>query len=227
MALTPHDGMGRETLDKSHGGSAVPQPLQRHLVPLEHPLLRGRPVQQRRVPTAGHPTAAGGELDRDALDPYHPPTRTDRARNQLESHKPRCPDSLCNLVRGASRLHGGRQPGSGQGCGEPRAEQHGRSKRAGPTLCVARCQWPSSSPQRRPRISPLVAISFSPLAATNLPTNRNACFRCLVEWFDPLAGGRLGEAVAVLAVGDQDVRVVQQPLDGRGREALGHQLVEP
>ena len=44
---------------------------------------------------------------------------------------------------------------------------------------------------------------------------------------DPLAGGRLGEPVAVLAVGDQDVRVVQEPVDGRGREGLGHQLVEP
>ena len=41
-----------------------------------------------------------------------------------------------------------------------------------------------------------------------------------------VAGGGLGESVAVLAVGDQDVRVVEQPLDGRGREALGHQLVE-
>jgi hypothetical protein len=49
---------------------------------------------------------------------------------------------------------------------------------------------------------------FSPLVATNLPTNRNACFRGLVEWLDPLAGGGLGESVAVLPVGDQDVRVV-------------------
>jgi hypothetical protein len=29
------------------------------------------------------------------------------------------------------------------------------------------------------------------------------------------------------SLGDQDVRVVQEPLDGRGREALGHQLVKP
>ena len=45
---------------------------------------------------------------------------------------------------------------------------------------------------------------FSPLVATNLPTNRNACFRSLGEWLDPLAGGGLGEAVAVLAVGDHE-----------------------
>jgi hypothetical protein len=50
-----------------------------------------------------------------------------------------------------------------------------RSSRA----LLASCQWPSSSPQRRPRISPLVAISFSPLVATNLPTNRSTWFRCV------------------------------------------------
>jgi hypothetical protein len=50
---------------------------------------------------------------------------------------------------------------------------------------------------------------FSPLAATNLPTNRSACFRCLGEWLHPLAGSGLREPVAVLPVGDQDVRVMQ------------------
>jgi hypothetical protein len=53
---------------------------------------------------------------------------------------------------------------------------------------------------------------FSPLVATNLPTNRSTCFRCLGEWSDPLAGGRLREPVAVLPVGDQDVRMVKEPL---------------
>ena len=42
----------------------------------------------------------------------------------------------------------------------------------------------------------------------------------------PLAGGRLCESIAVLALGDQDVGVMQEPVDGRGRDALGHQLVE-
>jgi len=37
----------------------------------------------------------------------------------------------------------------------------------------------------------------------------------------------LGEPVAVLAVGDDHVGVVQEPLDGRGGERLWHQLVEP
>ena len=67
---------------------------------------------------------------------------------------------------------------------------------------------------------------FSPLVATNLPTNRSTSSWRLVEWLDPLAGGRLRESVAVLPVGDQDVRVMKQPLDGGGCEALGHQLVE-
>jgi hypothetical protein len=31
----------------------------------------------------------------------------------------------------------------------------------------------------------------------------------------------LAESVAVLVFGDQDVRVVQQSVDGRGRDALG------
>jgi hypothetical protein len=35
----------------------------------------------------------------------------------------------------------------------------------------------------------------------------------------------LGEAVAVGAVGQQHVRV-QQPVDGRGGERLGHELVK-
>ena len=43
---------------------------------------------------------------------------------------------------------------------------------------------------------------------------------------DPLAGGRLGEPVAVVPVGEQDVGVVEQAVDGGGREGLGHQLVE-
>ena len=68
---------------------------------------------------------------------------------------------------------------------------------------------------------------FSPLVATNLPTNRLAGLWCLGEWLDPLAGGGLRESVAVLPVGDQYVRVVKEPFDGRGGETFGHQFVEP
>ncbi len=35
------------------------------------------------------------------------------------------------------------------------------------------------------------------------------------------------EPVALLAVGDDDVRVMQEPVDGRGRHGLWHQFVEP
>ena len=105
-----------------------------------------------------------------------------------------------------------------------RTPRGGADEHGGPV--AEPCQWPSSSPQRRPRISPLVAI-FSPRWWPRIspPTDRLIC-GVLGEWLDPLAGGRLGEAVAVLPVGDQDVCVMQQPLDGRGREALGHQFVE-
>src|ERR1700746_592540 len=47
------------------------------------------------------------------------------------------------------------------------------------------------------------------------------------QWFDPLAGGGLREAVAVGAVGDEDVGVVHEPVDCCGRDRFGHQLVEP
>jgi hypothetical protein len=88
------------------------------------------------------------------------------------------------------------------------------------------CQWPSSSPQLRPRISPLVAI-FSPRWWPRIsPPTDWLVFGGLGQGLDPLAGGGLRESVAVLAVGDQDVRVVKEPFDGRGGEAFGHQFVE-
>jgi hypothetical protein len=56
--------------------------------------------------------------------------------------------------------------------------------------------------------SPLAATNFptgghvfSLLVATNFPTNRLTGLLCLGEWLDPLAGGGLGEPVAVLPVG--------------------------
>ena len=47
----------------------------------------------------------------------------------------------------------------------------------------------------------------------------------LGQGFHPLAGEGLGEADA-FAAGLAEVGVVQEPVDGRGREGLGHDLVE-
>ena len=91
---------------------------------------------------------------------------------------------------------------------------------------MGRCQWPSSSPHWRPRISPLVAI-FLPTGGHESPHQQINYSWCVRRVGGPPSGRRLGESVAVLPVGDQDVRVVQQSLDGRGREAFRHQLVEP
>ena len=49
--------------------------------------------------------------------------------------------------------------------------------------------------------------------------------RSVVQWPHPFASGCLGEPDRV-AGGDDDVSVVEQPVDGGGREGLGHQLVE-
>ena len=49
----------------------------------------------------------------------------------------------------------------------------------------------------------------------------------LARGVTPLPGGCLGEAVGLDAVGDQDVCVVQEAVDGAGGEGLGHQFVEP
>ena len=48
---------------------------------------------------------------------------------------------------------------------------------------------------------------------------------CSAQGAHPLAGEGLAEAHAVPAC-LADVRVVQEPVDGRGRQGLGHQLVE-
>ena len=48
----------------------------------------------------------------------------------------------------------------------------------------------------------------------------------LVQWRHPLAGGGLGEADAV-AGGEDDVGVVQEPVDGGVGDGLGHEFVEP
>jgi hypothetical protein len=76
--------------------------------------------------------------------------------------------------------------------------------------------WPSFLPAGGHQISPPVAI-VSPQQGLD---------RFLGEGLHPLAGGRLREPVAFLAVGDDHVRVMQEPVDGRGRHGLGHEFVE-
>ena len=100
----------------------------------------------------------------------------------------------------------------------------------------ARCQWPSVSPHWWSLNSPLVAIVSPHWWPSDLPI-RGHRFSPAGSWvgvgsgsgegLHPLAGGRLGEPVALLAVGDDHVRVMQQPVDGRGRHGLRHQFVEP
>src|SRR5437868_737182 len=86
-----------------------------------------------------------------------------------------------------------------------------------------------------------MAIGFSPLAATKFPTGGHrfsplVAIRCPHWWPSnlPTGGcGRVRSGASLLCqrslswpVGDQDVRVMKEPFDGRGREAFGHQLVE-
>jgi hypothetical protein len=88
------------------------------------------------------------------------------------------------------------------------------------------CQRPSVSPQRRPSVLPggghvsprgcpavLPATGSAPVVAAPSPSGeaerRSARCARSGEGPHPLAGGRLGEPVAVGAVGEQDVRVVE------------------
>jgi hypothetical protein len=80
-------------------------------------------------------------------------------------------------------------------------------------------------PTRGHRFSPVVAIECPHSWPSFLPTWLGS--RGLGQGPHPLAGGRLREPVAVLAVGDDYVRVMEQPVDGCGRHRLGHQFVEP
>lgn len=69
--------------------------------------------------------------------------------------------------------------------------------------------WPRSSPPDR---------VVERLVASKLPSRVS---RFHGQWLDPLAGGCLGESVALGGVGDQGVGVVHEPVDGRGRDRLG------
>jgi len=92
-------------------------------------------------------------------------------------------------------------------------------------LAELECQWPSGSPQLRPSFLPARGHDFSPLVAIVSP-HRGVSGWGSVQGRHPLAGGCLREPVAVLAIGEDHVSVVQEPLDGRGGECLWHQLVE-
>jgi hypothetical protein len=48
----------------------------------------------------------------------------------------------------------------------------------------------------------------------------------LAQWFDALTGGRLREVEAV-ALGDDDVGVAQEPIDGGGGQGFGRDFIEP
>jgi hypothetical protein len=72
-------------------------------------------------------------------------------------------------------------------------------------------------------LSPLAARWISPTAARFLPAVVEGLG--LGQGLDPLAGGGLGEPEAV-ALGDHDVGVVQESVDGGGGEGFGHDLVE-
>jgi len=119
-----------------------------------------------------------------------------------------------------------REPWSAASLGRYKTRPLGRRPdgQCDPGAC--RCQWPSVSPQLRPSDLPTGGHLFSPLAAMISPHGRVGCC-VLVQGRDPLAAGGLRESVAVGPVGDQDVGVVQEPVDGRGRDAFGHQFVKP
>jgi hypothetical protein len=69
------------------------------------------------------------------------------------------------------------------------------------------CQWPSVSPQVRPCFLPSRGHVFSPLVAIFSP-HHVGCRALLVQGLHPLAGGRLGEPVAVLPFCDDYVCVM-------------------
>ena len=84
----------------------------------------------------------------------------------------------------------------------------------------ARCQRPVGSAQWRTAELPAGGQQNCPFVANR--TARGS----VGQWRHPLAGGGLGEADAV-AGGEDDVGVVQEPVDGGVGDGLGHELVEP
>ena len=82
------------------------------------------------------------------------------------------------------------------------------------------CQGPVGSAQWR-------TVELPSRGQQNCPFVANRFARGSVgQWRHPLAGGGLGEADAV-AGGEDDVGVVQEPVDGGVGDGLGHEFVEP
>ena len=85
---------------------------------------------------------------------------------------------------------------------------------------MALCQRPVGSARWRTAELPAGGQQNCPFVANR--TARGS----VGQWHHPLAGGGLGEADAV-AGGEDDVGVVQQPVDGCVGDGLGHEFVEP
>jgi transposase len=102
------------------------------------------------------------------------------------------------------------------------------------------CQGPRGSPRRRPGVLPGDGRVFSPGTAGGFPRGRPWVLPVdgrggprgvpgglrSAQGRDPLAGEGVGEADAV-AVGDEHVGVVQQPVDQGGGDGAVHELIEP
>jgi hypothetical protein len=104
--------------------------------------------------------------------------------------------------------------------GQARLRVAGRSSGARPLVGLGGCQWSFGFPRWRKVEIPEVGRWLSPLAAGFV-----AGWGLLGKGFDALAVGGFGESEAV-AFGDEDVRVVQEPIDGGRGEGFGHDLVE-
>ncbi len=91
--------------------------------------------------------------------------------------------------------------------------------------CGGRCQRSAGSPHWRPWVVPMCGHRFSPWAAIFLPRGGQVVPRLVGQWRHPLSAEGVGESDA-FAVGDDDVGVVQEPVDERGGDGGGHELVE-
>ena len=138
--------------------------------------------------------------------------------------------------RSSGRLFGVRT-GSGAGIDEPHRPSPAWLGRVVPTGGDRVAVLVDVGPFDSPIVFMMsMAIHFSPLVVRRSPRwwprfvpadGRGISPALLVrQGPHPLPGGGLGESVG-LAVGDAGVGVVQETVDGRGGQRLGHDLVEP